>query len=120
MKINMRMYTVACMLLSGCGDACYGRSVTGRATSVGSRLSTDATGNNIEKIAVRLDDAIADSKTREVAGGKGDSIDIECLSTRCAGLVVGDCAAFTCMHVVTGCGSPDVMQCKLLKVTDCK
>ena len=119
MKLKMLCYTATCLIVASCGDACYGRNVSGRIERIAKRMATDLNGSSFEKVAVRLVPASGDSIVVRVAGGAGASLDIECVSTRCANLQRDECAEFTCRHVVTGCDEPDVIECKLLRTAEC-
>jgi prepilin-type N-terminal cleavage/methylation domain-containing protein len=107
---------------SNCGgDFGFGRPVSGKVHNTGSRMKLGQD-HQQEKIAIALTDYKADKEVEGAAGGGGKLL-IECVSTRCATLLPGDCASFSCKYEARtgfGCGlDQDIVACELNKLIDC-
>lgn len=105
-----------------CGsDFGFGRTVSGKIHNTGSRVKFGQD-HSQEKIALALTDYKADKEVEAAVGGGGKLL-IECISTRCATLLPGDCASFSCKYEVRrsfGCGlDQDVVICELNKLIAC-
>lgn len=103
----------------GCSDWTYGRIVEGRiAKDPGARFKGATENSKAEqKIALTLKPVKADSKVQDVAGGPSGVV-IECASTRCAQVAVGECHRFECSYEYRW-GEPDVIKCKHDKEIEC-
>ncbi len=111
---NYRFVSLLCLLLMACSDACYTRTVTGKITSVGSRIK----GEMSESIALQLDPYFSDSLVEKTAKGE-DGLAVECDSTRCSMLKVGQCVELICSFS-NRWTEPNVIECKLVNTIKCK
>ncbi len=108
-----------CAATSGCGEFFLTREVTGKVKVKPENRIARTVDSIQQKIALRLEEVSADSTVMEIAGGPNGTADLECLSTRCSTLQVGDCIALYCLNDRRLFES-NVIQCKLNKVISCK
>lgn len=102
----------------GCvSDWTYSRKVTGQVVSVGGRFVGGAQGAMTQKAALGLTHAHGDKLTKKTAGD-GKKMFVDCSSTRCFSLEVGECVELACRYDHRW-NQPDVIDCKVEKVVEC-
>ena len=112
----MRAVSVLALALVGCSDFTYSRPLKGEVVQAGSRLKATETGEQ-QKISLLLQVQNPDPKIQEVACGPSGCV-VECLSTRCASLLIGTCHRFECRYSYR-LWEPDVIACKHAKEIVC-
>ena len=106
-----------CFLLPACSDITYSRPLEGKVVNLGSRFSSSGKSAQ-EKISVVVQPTgRVDSIIQDVAGGPS-GVAVECVSTRCATMVVGSCHQFKCSFEWTT--GADVIQCKHVREVQCQ
>lgn len=101
----------------GCSDWTYSRKVTGQVTSMGGRFVGGGQGAVTQKAALGLAHAQGDKLTKKTAGD-GKKMFVDCSSTRCFSLEVGECVELSCSYDHRW-NQPDVIDCKVDRVVEC-
>lgn len=102
----------------GCSsDWTYSRKVTGQVVSIGGRFVGGVEGGETQKAALGLTHAQGDKLTKKTAGD-GKKMFVDCSSTRCFSLEVGECVELSCRYDHRW-NQPDVIDCKVEKVIEC-
>ena len=101
----------------GCSDWTYDRKVTGQVVSIGGRFAGGTQGAVSQKAAVGLTQAHADKTVKKTAGS-GKKMFVDCSSTRCFALEVGECVELLCKYDHRW-NQPDVIDCKFVRDVEC-
>lgn len=107
----MALCLMALVTLPSCfvSDCTYRRPLEGKVVNMGSRMSSTA--DTIEqKVSLVVQATQSEPLIDQVANGPS-GVAIECLSTRCASIVVGTCHRFLCV-IDYRFTEPDVVVCK--------
>lgn len=92
-------------------DILYSRTLEGEVVNVGSRIKMRGeTAQQKVSLLIKADPATIDPKINETACGPSGCT-VECLSTRCAGLMKGTCHRLKCRYSHRFF-EPDIIGCK--------